>query len=386
MVNKKDQYPEEPNKTHFADPARATVELLEYQIGLAGNHPISNVVMEAFSGIVLILNQHRQAVAVNDFLLRTLGVADPDKILGLRPGEALKCLHAETAPNGCGTGQACITCGAALAILAGMRMNQPIERECHIEGNEEPFEFLVRACPILLEDSEFVVLTLQDITEQKRTQAVERIFLHDLSNCLQGLQILGNLLQTDCDSPTHEELRQLLEIANYTVELVDTHRDLLLMESGKYKPVLKDIKITELLNKIDQVTRFFGGNTDKKQLLIDNCVGDSVIVSDDVLLGRVLVNMLKNALEADNNKETVVLKCTKEEDKIVFSVQNSAEIPGHVAVRMFQQYLSTKQGQGRGLGTYSMKLLGERYLGGKVSFSTSPHGTVFTLSIPQVKV
>ena len=45
---------------------------------------------------------------------------------------------------------------------------------------------------------------------------------------------------------------------------------------------------------------------------------------------------------------------------------------------------STKSSTGRGLGTYSMKLLGERYLGGAVSFSSSAeHGTVFTFELPR---
>ena len=37
---------------------------------------------------------------------------------------------------------------------------------------------------------------------------------------------------------------------------------------------------------------------------------------------------------------------------------------------------------GRGLGTYSMKLFGERYLGGRVSVSSqSPEGTVVSIAL-----
>ena len=52
-------------------------------------------------------------------------------------------------------------------------------------------------------------------------------------------------------------------------------------------------------------------------------------------------------------------------------------------LQVFQRSFSTK-GRGRGLGTYSVKLLSERYLGGRVSFSSTPEaGTVFRLFLPR---
>ena len=51
-------------------------------------------------------------------------------------------------------------------------------------------------------------------------------------------------------------------------------------------------------------------------------------------------------------------------------------------MKIFQRSFSTK-GEGRGLGTYSMKLLTERYLGGRVSFTTSAdEGTIFKVALP----
>ena len=48
---------------------------------------------------------------------------------------------------------------------------------------------------------------------------------------------------------------------------------------------------------------------------------------------------------------------------------------------MFQRSFSTK-GAGRGLGTYSIKLLGEKYLNGKVGFiSEQGRGTIFSVEL-----
>jgi signal transduction histidine kinase len=50
--------------------------------------------------------------------------------------------------------------------------------------------------------------------------------------------------------------------------------------------------------------------------------------------------------------------------------------------QVFQRSFSTK-GSNRGLGTYSMKLLGENYMGGKISFeSIIGKGTTFYFDLP----
>ncbi|MBK7132833.1 MAG: hypothetical protein IPH69_08460 [Bacteroidales bacterium] len=55
-----------------------------------------------------------------------------------------------------------------------------------------------------------------------------------------------------------------------------------------------------------------------------------------------------------------------------------------VQMRIFQRSFSTK-GKGRGLGTYSIRLMTENYLHGKVSFvSNEADGTVFSVILNKV--
>jgi sensor histidine kinase regulating citrate/malate metabolism len=59
-------------------------------------------------------------------------------------------------------------------------------------------------------------------------------------------------------------------------------------------------------------------------------------------------------------------------------------MPKEVQLQIFQRSFSTKAQVGRGIGTYSIKLFAEQYLGGKVYFtSQEPDGTSFVLSIPK---
>jgi sensor histidine kinase regulating citrate/malate metabolism len=65
------------------------------------------------------------------------------------------------------------------------------------------------------------------------------------------------------------------------------------------------------------------------------------------------------------------------------TVKNPGAISDDVVSRIFERSFSTKIEPGHGVGTYSMRLLGEQYLGGAVSFSTSAaDGIVFRLVLP----
>jgi signal transduction histidine kinase len=115
---------------------------------------------------------------------------------------------------------------------------------------------------------------------------------------------------------------------------------------------------------------------------IDPLAEEVVFTSDERLLGRVIGNMVKNALEASRSGDTVTLDCRMVGENIAFSVHNPACMPRNVQMQVFQRSFSTK-GEGHGLGAYSMRLLSERYLGGKVSFTTSEEGgTTFTARYP----
>ena len=91
--------------------------------------------------------------------------------------------------------------------------------------------------------------------------------------------------------------------------------------------------------------------------------------------------MIKNALEASLPAKTVTVSCRCAGDRVQFAVHNPGVMPREAQLQVFQRSFSTK-GRGRGLGTYSMRLLSE-YLRGEVAFtSTKEEGTTFIASYP----
>ena len=75
--------------------------------------------------------------------------------------------------------------------------------------------------------------------------------------------------------------------------------------------------------------------------------------------------------------------CEDDAETVRFWVRNPRPMPRDVQLQVFQRSFSTK-GRNRGIGTYSMKLLTERYLSGRVGFSSDPHaGTRFWAASPK---
>ena len=94
--------------------------------------------------------------------------------------------------------------------------------------------------------------------------------------------------------------------------------------------------------------------------------------------------MVKNALEATAPGGSITLMAKRSGDKFRISVHNQAFMTPEVEMKVFMRSFSTK-GVQRGLGTYSMKILGEQYLGGKVNFTTDvSEGTTFFIDMGNI--
>jgi signal transduction histidine kinase len=119
-----------------------------------------------------------------------------------------------------------------------------------------------------------------------------------------------------------------------------------------------------------------------RQVRLDPAAEDLGVATEPVLARRVLAKMLLNALEATPTGGTVSLGCRSAGDQAELWIRNAGEIPRRIQLQIFQRSFSTK-GPGRGYGTYFMKLMTERCLGGTISFqSNAEEGTTFAIRLP----
>jgi signal transduction histidine kinase len=368
------------HRSGLPDARRADADRLAEQIRAVSTSPVVTAVLEVSDGVLLVLNPERQIVAFNS---RTASVASPEDVLGARTGEAFGCVNA-SGPGGCGAAPACSRCGALGAILGSSERGRPVEAECLIRSERAPgtaLEFNVRATPITVEETPFTVVSLRDISSEKRREILEQVFFHDVLNTVTGLRGWSQRLRRP-GADAHGAGERIDFLTAQIEREIRDHRAVMLAESGALIPERAPVWTGALLEDVASV---FSGDAASggRRLEIGPRTDDLEIVSDRTLLLRVLVNMVRNAFEATLAGGVVRLWCEREPGAVRLRVHNEGVIAPEVRSRIFQRSFSTKAAQGRGLGTYSMKLLGERYLGGEVSFVSTPEaGTVFALRLP----
>jgi CheY-like chemotaxis protein len=369
--------------TCFAPAERATARELVEEYQLCLDHPVVTAILDAVQGHVLILNPQRQVVAANPAILDSLQHDGQPNVLGLRPGELLSCAHYSDGPNGCGTGEHCRTCGALFAILASQQIDRPANGECRLtmkrDNDFSAVDFSVRATPLVLDGRRLTVFVLHDISATKRREILERVFLHDISNTVTAMSAWGEVLANGVGDGAAVAIVAFLRRLR---DELDAQRALVQAESRQLPVRHVVCSAAHVLETLDET--FSGsGLVARKQLEISIPSGDTEFVSDARLVLRVLVNMVKNALEATERGGIVRAWFEWRGGRPAFFVHNEAVIPPAHQDHIFERSYSTK-GEGRGIGTYAMKLLGENYLRGQVSFSSSPPGgTVFALVLPR---
>jgi hypothetical protein len=365
--------------TEFAPAERMSAKEISNLYHLISALPLLKEVIDAIPEVFLILNSKRQIVYGNTRILEMTKEKELRNLLGKRPGEVLNCIHSFENPGGCGTTLFCSECGAANAILESYRGIKS-SYECRILSRDnQAYDLKVYASPYKIGDELLSFFAIQDIGNEKRRQALERVFYHDVMNTVGNLYNVAQLLK---ENP--EEINEFNEILYNVVEELTGQilfqRQLAAAERGELFLNISEIKSLEVLNKLKSEYSRSPISENKNIIIADDSV-DTYFESDDVLVRRVIGNLLKNALEATEIGKNVVLKSKENGDEVIFSVHNDSVIPLQVKLQLFKRSFSTK-GVGRGLGTYSVKLFTENYLKGKVEYdSNEKEGTTFYIKL-----
>ncbi len=375
-------------KPAFAPGNRASKEILQEQVKQMEKVFTLEPLLSAMPNPVTILNKNRQIVYANPAFRQILGFNDNGEIFGLRLGEAVQCLHASESKEGCGTTEFCSQCGAAKAMRKAISGQADVQ-ECRILAHREDevtaVDLRVWATPFQIGDEKFTIFSMADISDEKRRRVLERIFFHDITNTATAIQGLVDLFLVSENPADLLDLSVDKMLANASIQLIDeiqAQSQLMDAESGELDLQNEPFETKTFLQ---QMVELYHNHrvADGRQIQLADPVPNVFRWSDWALLGRVIGNMLKNALEASTPGETITVGCEEYFDHVRFWVHNPKLIPRHVQLQIFKRSFSTK-GDGRGLGTYSMKLLAENYLEGQISFESTPEkGTIFFCTLPK---
>jgi len=370
--------------SYFAPAKKTEKRKLKNQITDICQNPIMDALLKTASGLLVILNEERQIVAMNHSFIEKLGIKDAQEALGLRLGEIMGCVHAFKKPAGCGTTEYCVSCGAAIAMMSALQDDQTNEQTCALVSDKggivSDICLKVKAAPIEFDNKRWIIFYAQDITQQQFWVNLDHVFFHDINNSLSALY--GNVQLLEMKNPGYEEIEPIRQGVERLINEIAIQRNFSQHKDATYKPLKMPVSLSDIRRELGLIIKGHGASYQKK--ITEDWPDENVILeTDPLLLSRILGNMVINALEATEETGSIHIIVTLTQGEISWKVWNKACIPLPIQKRIFQRHFSSKPGEGRGLGTYSMKLFGERYLKGKISFlSTADKGTNFTYLLP----
>lgn len=335
--------------------------------------------------MLLALNTCRQIVFANKSGMEFLDQDNVEDLLGMRPGEAVGCLNAETGANGCGTSKHCRHCQMLSTILRAVEGFEN-DAECRMllrhDVRLEGVNLMVKASPVVIEDEHFVIFAITDMTHEHRRRAMERIFFHDVLNLAGGLRGLSELMLESAEACGGADELQIMHAGlESLVDEILSQRELTAAESGDLTPCVAPMETHAALASLVSLYTNLPVARGRNIVIAPESEGLTVH-TDSRILSRVLGNLLKNGLEAEGEGGVVTLNCHLDGDQCRFSVHNPTPIADDLKNDIFRRTFSTKRGD-RGLGLYSVLLLTERYLGGEPGFTSSPEkGTEFFVRLP----
>ena len=106
-----------------------------------------------------------------------------------------------------------------------------------------------------------------------------------------------------------------------------------------------------------------------------------MLKTDKILMFLLLSNLIKNALEASPEKQTITIKIKTHNENHV-SIHNFGSIPQEIRDKFFEKFVTANKSGGTGLGTYSSKLIA-KVLNSDIQFQTDEIiGTLVTVILP----
>ena len=220
-----------------------------------------------------------------------------------------------------------------------------------------------RFCIISLE-------SVQKIIEQKEKLAwnnLMKVISHELLNTLtpvnsliQNLEYIAN--QEFIDKDDQEDMKESLMIINskskQLLNFVDDYRQVAELP----KPVFKDIS---LKNIVESALNFLKPEFEKNHIKIVNSLENQIILADEKMIERCLINLYLNAIYAvsDTIERTIKTEIKTQNKRIILSVEdNGIGISKEIQDKIFLPFFTTRS-NGSGIGLTLSKSIIEAHKG-----------------------
>jgi len=169
---------------------------------------------------------------------------------------------------------------------------------------------------------------------------------HEIRNPLNGIAMLAQRLQKEFNPTENEsEYQQMTEAIRKETKRINAIVQSFLLYAKTPKMHFKTISLDTFLHDLQPVLQAAGNNP--LQLSLDS---DADVRIDQDQMKQVLINLVKNAMEASPESAPITIRTESKDHKVHLIVEdNGPGIPREIQERIFDLYFTTKN-DGAGLG------------------------------------
>lgn len=186
--------------------------------------------------------------------------------------------------------------------------------------------------------------------EQDSWTKLIRVLTHEIMNTVSPIASLSDALSKSMDEDGHSELDvkagldTISDSSKNLIKFVETYRQL----SGVARPVRKAIDLKELMAGVISLNSEFAANCGA---ICKYCPEeeDLMIYADEGQISQILINLIKNALQAGAKHIDISARMGKDDEVIIDVANDGTPIPVSAQEQIFVPFFSTKK-EGSGIG------------------------------------
>ena len=215
--------------------------------------------------------------------------------------------------------------------------------------------------------------------EQDSWTKLIRVLTHEIMNTVSPIASLSDALAKSMDENGHSELDvksgldTISDSSKNLIKFVETYRQL----SGVARPLRRAVDLQELMDQVISLNSEYAASCGA------TCIyrpeePDLMIYADEGQISQILINLIKNALQAGAKHIDISARMGKEDDVIIQVANDGAPIPVSAQEQIFVPFYTTKK-EGSGIGLSLARQIMRKHNGTIDLVRSDVNQTVFQL-------
>lgn len=195
---------------------------------------------------------------------------------------------------------------------------------------------------------------------------------HEIKNPLASIK--ANLSLLSMDFPKNKEIKNAINETDRLNKLLNEYLNM-------FKPKSWEIKTINLKNILDDIKTTFKSELIHKNINLNIKCNIDTIKSDPDKIKQIIINIVKNAIEAIKNNGKIIINAKKSNNNLIITIKNNGDkIPDEIAKKIFLPFFSNKK-NGHGLGLFVCSHILET-INGNIVYYRENEFTTFEIKIP----